>query len=80
MAATTLRSAQPLGQRPTKPDQAVYIVVSTAGPEHWSVRSSDNSIGGMFLQYDRALAFARQEATFLPNAVVVDESGRTVRC
>ncbi|MFZ0694358.1 MAG: hypothetical protein WAN51_09460 [Alphaproteobacteria bacterium] len=78
MTATKLKSAS-LDQRPANPDQAVHIVVSRAGPRRWSVCSSDNNIGGMFLQHDRALVFARQEAMFLPDAVVVDKGGRALR-
>lgn len=62
-------------QPPAETDQTIYLVVSEMGQCHWSVRSSDGSIGGVFRRRERALEFARHEAMFFPHAVVVDESG-----
>ena len=67
--------SHPQASYPDLSSQPVVVTVEPLRPGVWLVRSSDDRFGGTFLCPKVALKFAREEASALPNAVMVVSSG-----
>jgi hypothetical protein len=68
----SVKTAAPLDSAP------VLVTVEPGRPGLWLVRSNDNRFGGTFANRKAAVIFARDEATGVPNAVVIVGGHRAV--